>query len=97
MAGPSVARVSLYGVNYEVDLVACRVRLAERAAQLGVGPGRSAVSVIAKAASVHPMSVYRFFDCKRPLSAESFLAVLVRGLALELRAVAKPIAREEAA
>lgn len=82
-------QVRLYGIPYEVDLAACRVRFLERVVELGTAPGKGGVSLVAKEAGVSHMTVRRFFDGGRPLTSESFIAVLTRGLGLGLNDVAR--------
>jgi AcrR family transcriptional regulator len=89
IADLDVARVKLYGTRYELDLAACRQKLLERAVELGAGPRKGGMKLIAEAAGVHYMTVYRFFDGSRPLETDSIIAIVTRGLGLRLNDVAK--------
>ncbi|HEV2036929.1 MAG TPA: hypothetical protein VGU71_22485 [Candidatus Dormibacteraeota bacterium] len=95
---PASARVSLYGVEYTVDLEACRVRMLERVAELrNVPPAlgvmgfrrKGGMQAVAEVAGVDRATLRRFFE-GRPLTVETFTAIITRGLQLDVRAVAKP-------
>lgn len=91
--GPAQSRVSLYGIPYNVDLEACRVRMVERVAELGQdkvqGDGRGGMTLVAEAAGVNYMTLRRFFEGNERMSVESFVAIITRGLKLDLNDVAK--------
>jgi hypothetical protein len=88
----SVAQVSLYGVRYEVDLAACRARLLERVAELGVKEGKGGgMELVAGAAGVSRTTLRLFLEGQK-VSVESFVAIITRGLNLAVSDVAKAAA-----
>lgn len=81
--------MSIYGVVYAVDLETCRVRMAERVAQLlQDAPGMGGMQAIADAAGVDRATLRRFFRGDR-LSMETFVAIVTRGLRLDFQVVAR--------
>jgi AcrR family transcriptional regulator len=81
--------MSIYGVVYAVDLETCRMRMAERAAELlREQPGMGGMQAIADAAGVDRATLRRFFRGER-IYIESFMAIVTRGLRLDFQAVAK--------
>lgn len=85
------ARVSLYGVTYEIDLGVCRERLLVRAAELGAGQNGGGLELISKAAGVSRSTLRLFLEGQK-VSVESFVSIITRGLALDVSSVAKKVA-----
>lgn len=88
---PATARISLYGVTYEVDLAACRIRLLQRVAELSANDPRGGMQLVAEAAGVDRATLRRFFEGAKKLSVESFTSIITRGLLLDMATVATPV------
>lgn len=88
MSQPTSSCFSLYGIQYAVDLEACRMRMLERVAELGAGRRRGGMQLVAHAAGVDRATLRRFFQGER-VSVESFVSIVTRGLLLDVPKVAQ--------
>lgn len=79
----STARISLHGVEYELDLEACRSALVERSIELRRKSGGkgSSFELVAEAAGVDRKTLRRFFNGER-VHVDSFADIVTRGLKL---------------
>lgn len=80
---PSVARITLHGVEYLLDLESCRSALVERSIELRKKSGGkgSGFELVADAAGVDRKTLRRFFNGDK-VQVDSFADIVTRGLKL---------------
>lgn len=80
---PSVVRLSLHGVEYDLDLEACRSALVERSIELRrkAGGKSSGFALVCEAAGVDRKTLRRFLNGEK-VHLDSFADIVTRGLKL---------------
>jgi len=87
---PDTARLVLYDVEHEIDLVACRARMVYRIAELmATGATGSGRTVIAEAAGVDVQTFRKFLEGGH-VTPENLISIIERGLGLKFADVVKP-------
>jgi hypothetical protein len=79
--------MTFYGIAYDVDLETCRVRMLQRVAEFHEDSDRAGIELVCYAAGVDRATLRRFLEGKK-ITVNSFVAIITRGLCLDVQAVA---------
>ena len=91
-----VARITLHGAEYLLDLESCRSALVERSIELRkkAGGKGSGFKLVCEAAGVDPKTLRRFFAGEK-VHVDSFADIVTRGLKLNAPDVLTRVQAEE--